>query len=60
MCCCEDPTDHVFVNLDAEGESDLLGNALAAPSTIAPFHFNDGFDQLFGRSFGAWSPSPFR
>jgi hypothetical protein len=53
----ENPADHVFVDLDAEGESDLLGNSLAAPSAITSFHFNDGVDQLFGRSFGA--PDPF-
>jgi hypothetical protein len=33
---------HVFVDLDAEGESDLLSNSLAAPGRIATFHFDDG------------------
>jgi hypothetical protein len=37
----ENPADHVFVDLNAEGQSHLLGNPLAAPGTIAPFHFND-------------------
>ena len=50
--CSENPTDHVFVDVDAEGESDLLSNSLAAPSAIAPFHFNDRIDQFFGRAFG--------
>jgi hypothetical protein len=40
----ENPADHVFVHLHAEGQSDLLGNPLAAPGTIAPFHFNDRVD----------------
>jgi len=55
----QNPADYVFVDFDAEGQSDLLGNSLAAPSAIAPFHFNDGGDQVFGRSFGAWPPDPF-
>ena len=33
----ENPTDHVFVDIDAEGQSDLLGNPLAAPGAVAPF-----------------------
>ena len=48
----ENPADHVFVDVDAEGQSDLLGNSLAAPGAIAPFHFNDRVDQFFRRSFG--------
>ena len=28
-------------DVDAEGQSDLLGNPLAAPGAIAPFHFNE-------------------
>jgi hypothetical protein len=42
--CCENPADHVFVNVDAEGKSDLLGNSLAAPSSIAPFHLHNRVD----------------
>ena len=38
---CENPADHVFVDVDAEGEGDLLGNPLAAPGVVAPFHFKD-------------------
>jgi hypothetical protein len=34
----ENPADHIFVDLDAEGQSDLLCNSLAAPREIAPFH----------------------
>ena len=33
--CCENPADHVFVDVDAECQGDLLGNSLAAPTTIA-------------------------
>jgi hypothetical protein len=38
---CENPADDVFVELDAKGQTDLLGNPLAAPRTIPPFYFND-------------------
>src|SRR5262249_7825619 len=55
----ENPADHVFVDLDAEGQSDLFGNPLAAPSAVAPFHFNDRLDQFFRWSFGTWSSNSF-
>src|SRR5215831_13228026 len=44
--CCENPADHVFVDVDTECQGDLLGNPLAAPSAIAPLHFNDRVDSL--------------
>ena len=50
----ENSADHVFVDIDTEGQSDLLGNALAAPGAIAPFHFNDRVDQFFRRFFRTW------
>ena len=34
----ENSADHVFVDIDAESQGDLVGNALAAPGAIAPFH----------------------
>jgi len=37
----ENPADHVFVDLDTEGQPDLLGNPLAAPRAIAAFHCDD-------------------
>jgi hypothetical protein len=55
----ENSADHVFVDIDAEGQSDLLGNALAASRAIAAFHFNDRVDQLFGRAFGTRPADPF-
>jgi hypothetical protein len=39
-----DPPNHVFVDVGAEGENDLLGNSLASPGAIAPFHLNDSVD----------------
>ena len=55
----ENSADHVFVDIDAKGQSDLLGNALAAPGAIAAFHFNDRVDQLFARAFGTRPADPF-
>ena len=48
---CQNATYDVFVDLDTEGQRDLLGNSRAAPTGITPFHFNDGIDEFFGRSF---------
>jgi len=46
----ENPTDDVFVDLNAEGESDLVGNPLAASCAITPFHFNHRVDQVSRRT----------
>jgi len=40
----ENPADDVLVDVDAKGQTDLLGDSLAAPSAIAAFHFNDRMD----------------
>ena len=56
---CENPPDDVFVDVDAECQGDLLGNSLAAPTTIAPLHFNDRVDQFFRRAFGTWPTDSF-
>ena len=48
----ENPSDHVFVDVDTEGESNLLGDSFAAPGAIAPLHFDNSIDQLFRWSFG--------
>jgi hypothetical protein len=52
--CCENPADHVLVDVDAKCQGDLLANPLAAPSAIAPFHFKDRIDQFFRPPFGTW------
>src|SRR6516165_5946122 len=41
------------VDLDAEGQSDLLGDAHAAKARIAPLQFNDGRDELRRRTLRA-------
>src|SRR5215831_15213364 len=47
----ENPAHHVLVDIDTEGQPDLLCNSRAAPRGVAPFHFNDGIDQFFFRAF---------
>ena len=42
----------IFVDLDAEGIRDLLGDPHGAETRIAPLHLNDGRDEFRGRTFG--------
>ena len=42
----------IFVDVDAESMSDLLGDAHTAKSRIAPLHLDDGRDEFRGRTFG--------
>jgi hypothetical protein len=42
----------VFVDLNAERMSDLLGDAHKAKLGIAPLHLDDGRDEFRGRIFG--------
>jgi hypothetical protein len=56
----KNPADDVFIDVDAEGESDLLSDSLATPGWIAPFHLDNRVDQLFRRSFGARLTHSFR
>jgi hypothetical protein len=37
----------------------FVSNSFAAPSAVAPFHFNDRVDQFFRRAFGTWRPDLF-
>ena len=47
----EDAANHIFVNPHAEGQRNLLRNAGRPPAGITPFHFHDGVDECFIRSF---------
>jgi hypothetical protein len=49
---CQNPPNDVFVDLDAEGFNQLLGNPGAAETRIALLEFNDGSDQFRGWSLG--------
>jgi hypothetical protein len=51
----QDTTNHIPINLDAECQCDLLGDAGTAPVGIPPFHLHNGLDEFFARSFWARS-----
>ena len=53
----EDAAHDIFVNLDAERMSHLLGNARTTESRIATLHFEDRRDEFLRGPFGTW-PSP--
>ena len=48
----EYPTHNIFVDVDAEGVRDLLGDAHAAETRIAPLHLDDGRDEFRGGPLG--------
>ena len=50
----QDTANHVFINLDAESQRDLLGNAGTAPVGITSFHCHDDIDEFF--FFGPFGP----
>jgi hypothetical protein len=45
----QNPAHDVFVDLDAEGQCDLLSDSFVSPTAITPFHFDNRIDQLFRR-----------
>ena len=50
----ENPSNHVFVDLDVERQGDLLGDSRTAPVGIPLLHFDDHMDEFYARSFRAW------
>jgi hypothetical protein len=56
----ENPSNNVFVDLDVERQSDLLGNSRTAPVGIPLLHFDDRMKEFNARSFRAWLPSTIR
>src|SRR6266404_1984448 len=46
----QNPPHDVLVDVEAEGQSDLLGNSGTAPGRITSFHFKDGIDEFLCRS----------
>ncbi len=49
----EHSADHVLVDLDVKGQTDLLGDPRTAPHGITPLHRHDGVHQRLGWPFGA-------
>jgi hypothetical protein len=56
----QDTANNVLIDLDAESQGDLLGDAGTAPVGITTFHCNDGVDQLSVRSLWARPTSALR
>ena len=56
----ENPSNHVFVDLDVERRGDVLGDARTAPVRITFLHFDDRTDEFCARSFRAGLPTAFR
>ena len=56
----EHATYDIFVELDAKGVRDLLGDAQAAKARIAPLQRDDGGDEFRGGPFGAGLAAPRR
>ena len=44
----------VFVDRDPKGRRDDQGNPWATETRIAPFEFDNGLDECFGRPLGSW------
>jgi hypothetical protein len=53
----QDTANNVLIDLDAESQRDLLGDAGTAPVGITTFHCNDGVDELSLRPLRA-RPTP--
>lgn len=49
----EHATNYIFVDINAEGMSDLLGNTHTAKARIAALHLNDRHNEFRRGSFGA-------
>jgi len=54
----ENPSHHVFVNWDVEG--DLLSDSRTAPMGITLLHFDDRMNEFCARSFRAGLPAALR
>ena len=49
---CEHSAHGIFVDVDAEDMSNLLGDAHAAELGVAPLHLDNHRDELRGRTLG--------
>ncbi len=53
----ENPSNHVFVDLNVERQGDLLGDSRTAPAGITLLHVDDRIDEFCTRSFRAGLPT---
>ncbi len=56
----QNPSNHVFIDLDVERQGDLLCDSRTAPGGIMLLHFDDRTDELCIRSFRAGLPTAIR
>ena len=56
---CENSANDVLVDVDTEGQGNLLGNAWASPTWIALLHFNNGTNQIRAWAFRSRPRSAF-
>ncbi len=53
----ENPSNHVFVDWEVEGQGNLLSDSRTAPSGIELLHLDDGFNEFFAGAIGSGLPS---
>ena len=56
----ENPSNHVFVDLDVERQGDLLGDSWTAPVRITLLHFDYRMNEFCARSSRAGLPTAIR
>ncbi len=56
----ENPSNHVFVNLDVERQGHLLGDSRTAPARITLLHFEDRMNEFCARALRAGLPKAIR
>ena len=56
----ENPSNHVFIDLDVERQGDLLCDSRTTPGGITQLHFDDRTDELCTRAFRAGLPTAIR
>src|SRR5437667_12589034 len=56
----ENPSNHVFVDLDVERQGHLLCDSRTTPGGITLLHFEDRMDEFCTRSFRAGLPTAIR
>ena len=54
----EHPADHVLVDLDVKGQTDLSSDPRTPPPGIAPLHRHNGVHEGLGWPFGAGAAAP--
>jgi len=53
----ENPSNHVFVDLNVERQGHLLCDSRTTPVRITPLHFDDRMNEFYARSFRAGLPT---